>query len=97
MTITLTQPSLLQSTCSTVSDVSIHGGSDGEAFVLGIGGTPPYFGDAGSHTNLSAGTYYYYVDDANGCGSSSNACSVTINEPACNLHATASIIQEPAC
>ena len=68
------------------TDVSCAGGSDGSAWVIEVGGTPPFtylWDDPASQTtdtasNLSAGTYHVTVSDALGCVDS---LAIDVNEP----------------
>ncbi|MBN4051303.1 proprotein convertase P-domain-containing protein, partial [bacterium AH-315-M05] len=86
VSVTITQPAELLAFITGSIDVSCNGGSDGEATMTAIGGTPPgtytwntspvQFGTIA--TGLSAGTYYGIITDGNGCADSA---SVTINEP----------------
>lgn len=83
--IQLTQPQVLSASISNSKDVSCFGLSDGQASVLGTGGTTPYtyFWSNNKNTNsiqnVVAGTYGVTITDARGCQASSN---VVINQPA---------------
>lgn len=90
--VTITEPAVLQATCTLVSDVSCNGGSDGSADVNVTGGTAPYTG-AGLISGLSAGTHTLTVTDANGC---STSCTVTVSEPTA-LVATCSLVSDVSC
>ncbi|MBL7787277.1 MAG: SprB repeat-containing protein, partial [Chitinophagales bacterium] len=87
----VTQPPLMDITC-TQTDVTTNGGSDGTASVNAMGGTSPYtyLWNSGETTSSisgkPAGTYTVTVTDDNGCTA---MCNSTINEPGCNLSATA--------
>ncbi len=87
---TVTEPTLLDATC-TKTDVTTSGGADGTASTSVTGGTAPYTylwsngATTASITGLTAGTYTVTATDANGCTAN---CSVTIQEPGCNLSAT---------
>ena len=89
--VTITQPTAMSLTCDK-TDVTTNGGSDGTASVSAIGGTSPYTYSWGSSettlsiSNKAAGAYTVTVTDNNGCTA---ACISTINEPGCNLSATA--------
>ena len=88
---TVTEPPVMDVTCSS-TDVTTNGGSDGTASVTASGGTPPYtyLWNTGATTSsisgLVAGTYSVTVTDAKGCTAE---CSTTVNEPGCNLSASA--------
>ena len=79
----LGQPSLLVLSASGL-DVSCYGYSDGEAFSMATGGTPPYsYNWSNNETtqdiyNLIAGYYYIDVFDINFCSATNG---VLINEP----------------
>ncbi|GAB5522952.1 MAG: hypothetical protein Roseis2KO_08240 [Roseivirga sp.] len=85
MAITLSQPDQLSNTLSQ-NDVTCFGEANGSATVTALGGTAPYLyqlNDSGFQTNavfssLSAGSYDYTVQDANGCTSNG---SFQITEP----------------
>ena len=86
--VTIAEPAeALSCQASVVQNVSVNGGSDGEATVTPSGGTGTvtYLWSTGattqSITGLSAGTYSVTVTDENGCESS---CEVTITEPTGN-------------
>jgi hypothetical protein len=74
------------------TDVTTNGGNDGTASVVATGGTSPYTylwnsGEtAASISGKTSGTYTVTVTDANNCTA---ICSSTINEPGCNLSASA--------
>jgi gliding motility-associated-like protein len=99
-TLFLDEPDPLDIVCFLGQDVSGPGGMDGSFIVDIIGGTPNYtitydngngtsgtLNDAteGANTisDLPSGTYTITVIDANGC---EDECSVTINEPGCDLN-----------
>jgi hypothetical protein len=88
---TVTEPALLDITCDK-TDVTTNGGADGTATVSATGGTSPYtyLWNSGETTasisNKTAATYTVTVTDANNCTA---ICNSTINEPGCNLSATA--------
>jgi len=79
------EPLPLQFSAQT-TDVLCFGESSGEVRLLGTGGTQPYrysfdnvnFIVQDSFVNLAAGTYQYFIEDANGC---KETTSVTIVEP----------------
>ncbi|MCC7223750.1 MAG: DUF11 domain-containing protein, partial [Chitinophagales bacterium] len=90
---TVTEPSAaLDATCSK-TDVTTNGGADGTASVSASGGTSPYTylwntgATTASISGLTAGTYSVTVTDANGC---TDECTTTVQEPGCNLTASAS-------
>lgn len=87
--VVLNEPTELQITTSVTSNfngysISCTGAHDGSAMVNGNGGTAPYTilwsnGDTSLTTNdLSAGTYFVTVTDANGCSKSD---SVVLSDP----------------
>ncbi|WP_152547384.1 MBG domain-containing protein, partial [Flavobacterium seoulense] len=82
---TITQPTALNTTAGSKTDVSCNGGSNGTATVSPTGGTPGYTyswspsgGTAATATGLAAGTYTVTVTDANGCQGTK---SFTIAQP----------------
>ncbi|MEQ8908424.1 MAG: PKD domain-containing protein, partial [Vicingaceae bacterium] len=83
--VTLVQPATLTTSISNATDVSCFSLADGQASVVGSGGTSPYTyfwsnnETTNSIQNLSAGTYGVTITDARGCQSSS---SVSITQPA---------------
>jgi hypothetical protein len=88
---TVTEPSDITLACAK-TDVTTSGGNNGTATVTATGGTSPYTylwsngATTASITSLTAGTYTVTVTDANGC---SDVCSSQVNEPGCNLTASA--------
>ena len=83
--VVISEPGILSCDITEYSDVSIYGGSDGEATVSVEGGTPEYsysWSPGGAITaqisGLSAGTYTVTVSDDSGC---ETICEVTITEP----------------
>ncbi|MCE2846925.1 MAG: gliding motility-associated C-terminal domain-containing protein [Sphingobacteriales bacterium] len=74
---TINEPTALQVSVSSSSQVNCNGGADGSVSIVASGGTSPYSGD-GTFSGLAAGTYSYTVTDANGCTSSVTA---QITEP----------------
>jgi uncharacterized repeat protein (TIGR01451 family) len=88
---TVTEPLVMNITCDK-TDVTTNGGSDGTATVSATGGISPYtyLWDSGETTatisSKTSGTYTVTVTDANGC---TDVCNSTINEPGCNLSASA--------
>ncbi|PQJ08784.1 hypothetical protein CJD36_022275, partial [Flavipsychrobacter stenotrophus] len=84
-TVTVTEPTILTSNVSAVTNVSCNGGSNGAATVSASGGTPTYSfswapsgGTAATATGLAAGTYTVTINDANSC---STTQTVTVTEP----------------
>jgi len=97
--ITITQPSQLNTSAGSVINVTCNGGNNGSATALPSGGSAPYtylwtpggipFATA---NNLAAGNYTLNVTDANGCTATA---SVAITQPlplAVNFSS-----QSPAC
>ncbi|MAC96302.1 MAG: hypothetical protein CMC96_12480 [Flavobacteriales bacterium] len=95
----VSQPTALTINTTVVNNVSINGGTDGEAYVTANGGTSPYsYNWSNSATtdtinNLSAGTYIVTLTDANLC---SSIDSVIITEPAA-LTATIVVDSNVSC
>ena len=85
--ITISEPVLLTSSISSTNDASCNAVCDGDATVVGSGGTLPYlysWDDPGTQTNamatgLCANTFIGTITDNNGC---TTTASVTISEPA---------------
>ncbi|MBA3899316.1 MAG: PKD domain-containing protein, partial [Bacteroidetes bacterium] len=87
------------------TDVSCNGGSNGAASVSVLGGTPfttpntyayswtPYGGINSSAANLSTGTFYVTITDANNCDTT---ISIIINEPT-DIIATPSVVSDVTC
>ena len=85
--ITIDNPSEIESGIEGTKDASCFGGNDGEATAVGIGGSAPYTfqWDASANnqvqataSNLSAGTYQVTITDDNGCFTVN---MVTIDQP----------------
>jgi gliding motility-associated-like protein len=84
---TVGQPSTLDLTLASSTNVSCNGGSNGSAVTAISGGQIPYSytlnggstQSTGTYSNLAAGTYTIEVTDANGC---SDTQPVTITQPA---------------
>ncbi|MBX7182856.1 MAG: choice-of-anchor L domain-containing protein [Bacteroidia bacterium] len=84
-TITITEPTVLQHSIASTTNVSCFGGSDGTATGAASGGTPPYTNTWSNGqtniitaTNLSAGVVTSTLVDNNGC---TITISTTITEP----------------
>ena len=90
--IVITQPAVVLSASTSVTQVNCFGASTGSINVTVNGGTAPYSYNWGSgvitqnRTNLSAGSYTVTVTDAGGCTISALA---TITQPAVALNAAA--------
>jgi hypothetical protein len=84
--VTITEPDVLETNISNISQVTCKGADDGSANVTVTGGSAPYtysldgttFNTSIDLTNLSAGNYVVTVRDNNGCES---ATDFTITEP----------------
>lgn len=84
-TLTVGEPDVLEVSADE-TDISCFGEEDGAFEIVGTGGTMMYtysldtitWSDLGSYMDLEAGTYMYYILDANGCANSGTA---TIAEP----------------
>ncbi len=90
--VTITQPPQLSATFSKI-DETCPGALNGSVTVSPTGGTPPYsyrFGGSGAFTptntfsNLKAGSYRIYVNDANGCSGYSILTTVGQLSPTCS-------------
>jgi hypothetical protein len=86
VSVTIIEPSQLQTIAVATNDVSCHGGNDGSAVATAFGGTMPFTylwtptgGSATTASGLAAGTYTFTVTDANGCVVSD---TTVINQPA---------------
>ncbi len=97
---TITQPSALNATAASQTNVSCNGGTNGSATVSVSGGTSGYTyswspsgGTAATATGLSAGTYTVTVTDANLCQTTQ---SFTITQPTA-LVATAASQTNVSC
>ncbi|MBA0885308.1 SprB repeat-containing protein, partial [Flavobacterium sp. BBQ-18] len=82
---TLTQPSAINTSSGSQTNVSCNGGTNGSASVSPSGGTPGYTyswspsgGTAATATGLAAGSYTVTVTDANGCTATR---SYTLTQP----------------
>ncbi|MBP7496096.1 MAG: hypothetical protein KA792_00325 [Bacteroidales bacterium] len=80
----ITQPTLLEASVTSKTDVLCYGESTGAATVLASGGTPPYTylwsnnATTATINNLTAGTYTVTITDKNGCKTTT---STVINQP----------------
>ncbi|MBS4040948.1 MAG: gliding motility-associated C-terminal domain-containing protein [Flavobacteriales bacterium] len=82
---TITEPSMLSASVTSVTDATCIGGNNGAAQISVSGGTPPYTyswspsgGSSPAIFNVSAGTYQVLIRDANFCEVTQ---TVTIREP----------------
>jgi hypothetical protein len=82
---TVTQPTAINTSSGSQTNVSCNGGTNGSASVSPSGGTPGYTyswspsgGTAATATGLAAGSYTVTVTDANGCTATRN---YTITQP----------------
>ena len=96
---TIDQPTALSATTTKV-DVSVYGGSDGQASAAASGGTPSYTyswspsgGTAATATGLTAGIYSVTITDANACQTTR---TFTIIQPAPGAAATVASVGVPA-
>ncbi len=83
--VTITQPAVISTSVSSVTNVSCNGGSNGAATISASGGTGtltyswlPSGGSATTISGRSAGTYTCTVTDANSC---TKTQTVTITQP----------------
>ncbi len=76
ITVQVSQPTQLVANATQTSNILCFGGM-ADVSVSGNGGTPPYVGEG--KFNVTAGTYFYTITDANGCTASA---SITVTEPA---------------
>jgi len=98
---TVTQPSALLASASTVDNVSCNGGSNGSVTVSASGGTTAYtytwstspVQNTQTAAGLTSGTYWVTVTDAHSCSATS---SVTITQPSA-LSASASTVANVNC
>lgn len=96
ISVTITEPTVLNSAITGSTDVSCFGFCDGTASVTAGGGTPPYtysWNDASNQstataTGLCPGNYSVDIIDVNLCTQTLN---VTINEPAEIILATSAV------
>ncbi len=94
--VTITEPTAVTATAAINNNVSINGGSNGQATASGSGGVPPYTflwsnGDTNATASgLIAGLYTVTVTDDNG---GNDMDSVTITEPTV-LTSTATVTDE---
>ncbi len=98
--IMVTQPTALNTTAGSKTDVSCNGGGNGTATVTPTGGTGPYTyswapsgGTNATATGLSVGVYTVTVTDAKGC---TGTKSFTITQPPV-LNATAGSKTDVSC
>jgi gliding motility-associated-like protein len=100
-TVTITQPSVLNATASTLAHVSCNGGSNGSASATPVGGTAPYtyswntspVQTTATATGLAAGTYTATITDAHNCTATATA---TVTEPT-SLTATTATLTNVSC
>jgi hypothetical protein len=96
---TITQPSALNASISSQTNVACNGGSTGSATVSPTGGTAPYSYQwsngrtTASNAGIAAGTYTVTVTDANAC---TNTQSATITQPT-ELQASISASTNVSC
>lgn len=86
ISVTITQPPILQTIAVATNHVSCNGGNDGSAVATAFGGTMPFTyqwtpsgGNTTTATGLTAGIYTFTVTDDNGCVQTD---TVAINQPA---------------
>lgn len=97
--VTITQPTPLIVSASTIANINCNGGNTGSVLATAGGGTSPYTyswsggGTNASHTGLTAGTYTITLKDNNGC---SATASTIITQPA-PLAASASVTANVSC
>ena len=85
-TITITEPTPVLADITIDNNVSCNGGNDGQITLSAAGGTAPYqysddgvsFGGTATFGSLSAGTYTFFVEDANNC---QDDTTITLTEP----------------
>jgi len=87
--VTVTEPSALQNSVSSQTDITCFAASTGGAGITASGGTSPYTynwsntSTTSTVAGLSAGIYTVTVTDANGC---SNISTVSITQPASGIN-----------
>jgi len=101
----LTDPPGITISSETPTDINCFEDADGAIAIVANGGTPPlvysidggtnYTNNAGSFTNLAAGTYNIAVQDSNGCTEIGSA--LTITEPASAVSLSDSLINVTGC
>ena len=80
----ITEPAILTNAISTQQNISCYGLTNGTLTTIATGGTTPYIynwsngATTSTINNLSVGTYYGWVTDANGC---SSVASTNITQP----------------
>ncbi len=93
-TVSIIEPTALDASIASSTDVSCNNGSDGSATATETGGTSPYAyswsssGNSALESNLSAGVYTVTVTDANGC---EDTAEVNIQEPTALIASIASL------
>ncbi len=96
---TVTQPASAVSGTTVVTNVACFGGNTGAINLTPTGGVGPYtFNWVGGstsedRTNLTAGTYFVTITDANGCTGTVNA---TVTQPAAPVSGT-TVVTNVAC
>ncbi|MBI2969081.1 MAG: Ig-like domain-containing protein [Bacteroidetes bacterium] len=99
ITSTITEPSMINVSATSVSNVSCNGGSNGSILISVTGGTSPYaysWSDGKTtqnNSNLTLGNYSVTVTDINGCTKSS---AFAITEPS-PISITVKTIQHVSC
>ena len=98
--VTITEPTVLQSSITNTTDVACFGDNSGTATALATGGTAPYNYNWNNGDNVAiadsllAGTYTVTITDANGCITNDAA---TINQPQLPLTVVPNMVTDVAC
>jgi large repetitive protein len=98
--VTITEPTAVSITTTTVTNVSCFGGANGSATVNATGGVAPFtyaWGNGqttATATGLAAGTFTVTATDANGC---TITTSVGITEPAAALSVAVTTVTNVSC
>ena len=86
VSVTISEPSALSLSATSITNVDCKGNSTGSITVSGSGGTSPYtfnigggsYNSSSTFSTLAAGTYTIGIKDNNGC---TNSIKVTVTEP----------------
>jgi uncharacterized repeat protein (TIGR03803 family) len=102
-TVTITQPTGVHSSISSVTNVGCNGGNSGKATATASGGTYPYSytWSSGSTlvtaSGLTAGSYTVTVTDSHGCSATNVAPVATLTQPSVLSASLAGPVTEAEC